>query len=75
MGFVVFILSMVIVIGMFTLMDNAIVRHRKRCEQLKSYIKFLESATLIEDAHDGAQWLEERATHRMECDIQDITYN
>ena len=75
MGFVVFILSMVIVIGMFTLMDNAIVRYRKRCEQLKAYIRFLETSHLIEDAHDGAKWIEERAHHRMECDIQDVTYN
>ena len=75
MGFVVFILAMVIVVGVLTAMDNAIVRHRHRCKQLKAYIKFLETAELIEDAQEGAQWLEERAQHRLECDIQDIHYN
>ena len=75
MGFVVFILAMVIGVGVLTAMDNAIVRHRNRCKQLKAYIKFLEGAELIEDAHEGAQWLEQRASRRMECDIQDIHYN
>tara|TARA_R100000808_G_C2087731_1_gene109276 strand:+ start:478 stop:705 length:228 start_codon:yes stop_codon:yes gene_type:complete len=75
MGFISFILAMIIVVGVLTAMDNAIVRHRNRCEQLKAYIKFLETAELVEDAHEGAQWLQERAQRRLECDIQDITYN
>ena len=75
MGFIVFILSVIIVVIVLSSMDAAIVRHRSRVNQLKDYIKFLESSHPIEDAHDGAQWLDERATHRKECDIQDINYN
>ena len=52
MGFIVFILSMVIVMGVLSFMDQAVTRHRIRCRQLKAYIRFLESGMQIEDAHD-----------------------
>ena len=47
-------------------------RWRIRCKQLKEYIKFLESAHPIEDENDGGNWLNARAQHREECDIQDL---
>ena len=75
MGFIVFILSVIVVVVVLSAMDAAIVRHRSRVNQLKDYIRFLESAHPIEDVHEGAQWLNERAEHRKECDIQDINYN
>ena len=61
--------------GIFVVTDIARQRYRIRCEQLKDYIRFLESASVIEDVHEGAQWLDERAWHRKECDVQDINYN
>ena len=75
MGIIIFLLCVGIISGIVVVLDIARARHRKRCEQLKSYIKFLETANLVEDAHDGALWLYERASHRMDCDIQDISYN
>ena len=47
---------------------------RIRCQQLKDYIRFLESANTIEDEKDGGNWLNERAERRADCDIQDINY-
>ena len=72
MGIVIFLLSMCIVSGIIVVIDIARARHRQRCQQLKDYIKFLESASILEDANEGAQWLNERAERRAECDIQDI---
>jgi len=46
---------------------------KRRCRELRAYIKFLESAKPIEDAFDGAQWLNERADRRAECDVQDLS--
>ncbi len=74
MGVITFLLFVGILAGIFATLDIARARHRKRCEQLKAYIKFLESGEHIEDAYDGARWIEERAHHRLECDIQDINY-
>ena len=75
MGVIVFLLCVGIISGIIVVMDIARHRHYVRCQQLKAYIKFLETSHLIEDAHDGVQWIEERASHRMICDIQDVTYN
>ena len=46
--------------------------YKDRCVELKAYIKFLESVNPIEDAEQGASWLNERADRRALCDIQDI---
>mgnify|MGYP003135448555 CR=1 FL=1 len=71
---VVIVLLLFINVSIIMLTSVAKDRWKMRCKQLKEYIKFLETANPIEDAHDGAQWLNARAEHRHECDIQDINY-
>ena len=63
------IINIMIIIGTSMSRD----KWKIRCQQLKEYIKFLESANPIEDERDGAQWLNERADRRAESDIQDMT--
>ena len=62
------VINLAIIIGLSVVKD----KHRVRCQQLKNYIKFIESAEAIEDAHQGAQWINERADRRAEADIQDL---
>ena len=60
------------IVIMYNTMDKKRDEYKDRCEELKSYIRFLETSHHIEDAHEGAQWLEERAQRRLSCDIQDL---
>jgi hypothetical protein len=71
---IIILLLLFINVSIIFLTSMAKDRWRIRCQQLKDYIKFLESAHPIEDAHEGAQWLNERADKRANCDIQDINY-
>ena len=71
---VIIVLLLFINVSIIMLTSVAKDRWKMRCKQLKEYIKFLETVEPIEDAHDGAQWLNARAEYREECDIQDINY-
>ena len=71
---VIILLLLFINVSIIVLTSVSKDRWRVRCQQLKEYIKFLESAHPIEDAQEGAQWLNARAEHREECDIQDINH-
>ena len=65
-------LTIVINVMIISFLDFRHNRMKKRCKELKDYIKFLETSHHIEDASDGAHWLEERASRRLSCDIQDL---
>ena len=65
-------LTVVINLMIISFLDIRHKRMKNRCRELKEYIKFLETSHRIEDAHEGAQWLEERAQRRLSCDIQDL---
>ena len=65
-------LTIIINAMIITFLDFRHNRMKKRCKELKDYIIFLETSHSIEDAHSGAQWLNERAERRAECDIQDL---
>ena len=69
------LLTVIINIMIISFLDFRHTRMKKRCKELRDYIKFLESSSYIEDAQDGAQWLDTRAEYRKECDIQDINHN
>ena len=71
---IIILLLLFINVSIIFLTSMAKDRWRIRCNQLKSYIKFLESAHPIENAKEGAQWLNARAEYREEYDIQDINY-
>ena len=70
----IIIISLLMVINLMIIIGTTMSRdkYKSRCQQLKNYIKFVESAEPIEDAHQGAQWLNERADRRDEADIQDL---
>ena len=66
------LLTVIINIMIISFLDFRHTRMKWRCKELKDYIIFLETSHHIEDAHEGAQWLNERANRRAECDIQDL---
>ena len=70
----IIIISLLMVINLMIIIGTTMSRdkYKSRCQQLKNYIKFIESAEPIEDAHHGAMWLNERADRRAETDIQDL---
>tara|TARA_R110002020_G_C16080530_1_gene757004 strand:+ start:224 stop:451 length:228 start_codon:yes stop_codon:yes gene_type:complete len=72
---VIILLLLFINVSIIVLTSVSKDRWRIRCQQLKEYIKFLESAHPIEDESDGGNWLNERADRRAKCDIQDINYD
>ena len=70
------VIFLLIVINLMILIGTSVSRDKwkGRCRQLREYIKFIESSEPIEDAQEGANWLNERAQRKSECDIQDINY-
>ena len=70
------IIVLLILINLMIIIGTSVSRDmwKSRCNQLKKYITFIETSSLVEDEHEGGQWLEERAIRREECDIQDNSY-